>query len=189
MITFLAFMTAGGDITPAEKDKFELLYNRWKKLMLSKSYDILREYDLAQDAVSEAFIRVYKNLRKIDDPESGQTAAFLVMIVRNVSFTILKKQKKSGGADFAEIEPRADDFDLEQSVLSKQSAQELLNIIDGLSEDLKTPFLMKYAYEFSLKEIGGTLGITENNAAVRIHRARVKLAEMIRKGGEGFENG
>ena len=75
-------------------EKFDFVYERYKKLMLSKAYDILHDYDLAQDAVSEAFIRVYKNRHKLDDLESGRTAAFLVMIVKNVSITMYNKQKK-----------------------------------------------------------------------------------------------
>ena len=88
LFLFLSFRTEN------EKDKFEFLYNRYKRLLLSKAYAVLSDYELAQDAVSEAFIRVYKNLRKLDDLESGKTAAYLVMITRNAALTLLNKQKK-----------------------------------------------------------------------------------------------
>jgi RNA polymerase sigma-70 factor (ECF subfamily) len=55
-----------------------------------------------------------------------------------------------------------------------------------LSDDLKTPFLLKYAYDCSLKEIGRILKISENNVAVRLHRAKSKLIGMLKK--EGLSN-
>ena len=163
-----------------ERDKFEFLYTRWKTLMLNKAYGVLRDRELAEDAVSEAFIRVYKNMRKMDDPESGRTAAFLVMIVKNVSITMLAKQNKSTVVDISEYD-RPDPSDLEENIISKHSAQDMMKVIDGLSEELKTPFLLKYAYDYSLKDIGRMLKITENNAAVRIHRAKGKLAKLLKE--------
>ena len=171
---FLIIFAVAGD-----SDKFDFIYMRWKGLMLNKAYAVLRDRDLAQDAVSEAFIRAYKNLRKLDDPESGRTAAFLVMVVKNVSLTMLGKQAKTAVVDISEYD-RADPSDLEESVLSDCTAKDMMKVIGGLEEDLKAPFLMRYAYDYSLKDIGRMLKITENNAAVRIHRAKRKLAVMLK---------
>lgn len=169
--------------TEEEKEKFEFVYNRYKKLLLHKAFDILRDYSLAQDATSEAFIRVYKNLNKLDDDlESGRTAAFLVMIVKNVSITMLKKRNRNESIDMEEFE-RPDSFNLEQSIISQNDISDLLKLVDQLKEELKTPFLLKYAYDLSYKEISKLLKISENNVAVRINRAKNKLPNILRKGG------
>jgi len=165
------------------KEKFELIYNKFNRLMLKKAYEVLRDYDLAQDAVSEAFMRAYKNLHKIDDPLSGKTAAFLIMIVKNAAITMLNKHSKSTVADLSEYD-EPDSYDLEDDVISKITADELMQTIDCLKDELKTPFLMKYAYGYSLKEIGKMLKISENNAAVRISRAKDKMAKALTKGGD-----
>jgi len=181
-VMFFAFADENG------KEKFELVYNKFNRLMLKKAYDILRDYDLAQDAVSEAFLRVYKNLHKIDDPESGKTAAFLIMIVKNAAITMLNKRSKSAAADLDLLEYDVpDSYDLEGDIISKIAADELMRVIDCLKDELKTPFLLKYAYDYSLKEIGKMLKISENNAAVRITRARTKLAKILANGGQANE--
>ena len=134
-------------------------------------------------------MRVYRNLRKLDDLESGKTAAYLVMITRNAAITILNKQKKAGVGDLtdaAEIE-RADAYELEETVVAESSAAGLLKLVDALKEELRTPFLLRYGYDMSNREIGAALKISENNAAVRIHRAKSKLTEMIREGAPGYE--
>ena len=160
-----------------EQDKFEYLYTKYKNLLLHKAYDILKDYALAEDAVSEAYIRIYKNLRKIDDPASNRSIAFAVTIVKNVSLTMLSREKRYQVEEYDESQP--DSFDLEESVLAAVSSQQIYEIMEQLSEELRSVFLLRYAYDYSLKEVGALLGISENNAAVRLHRAKKKLTQLV----------
>ena len=174
--------------TESERDTFACLYSRYKRLMLHKAYEILRDYTMAEDAVSDAFIRVYKNLHKIDDPESNRSAAFVVTIVKNVALTMRRKEGKTQLEPYEEfLEQESDGFDLERSTLDKISAEEIIAQVNRLPEDLKSVFLLRFSYDMPLKEIGKTLDMSENNVAVRLHRAKKKLAEYLTKG--GYANG
>ena len=164
-----------------EKVKFEYLYNTYKKLLLHQSYQILKDYALAEDAVSEAYLRIYKNLHKIDDPESRRSVAFLVTIAKNVSLTLLKQQQAKPVENYDET--LADDYSLQEDILSRLSANGIYRIVDELSEELKSVFLLKFAYDMPHKEIAEILGITENNVTVRLHRAKKKLADLLVKEG------
>jgi len=165
----------------SDQEKFEYLYQKYKNLLLHKAYDILRDYALAEDAVSEAYIRIYKNLHKIDDPAANRSMAFAVTIVKNVSLTMLSKEKKLPVEEYDETRP--DSFDLEESVLSAISTQQIYEIMDQLGEELRSVFVLRYAYDYSLKEVGTLLNISENNAAVRLHRAKKKLAQIVAEKG------
>ena len=167
----------------SDQEKFEYLYQKYKNLLLHKAYDILKDYALAEDAVSEAYIRIYKNLHKIDDPTSNSTIAFVVTIAKNVSLTMLSKEKRMPVEEYDETMP--DSFDLEENVLAAVSSEQILGIMDQLGEELRSVFLLRYAYDYSLKEVGKLLNISENNAAVRLHRAKKKLAEIVSKIGYG----
>jgi RNA polymerase sigma-70 factor (ECF subfamily) len=170
-----------------EADKFEYLYRRYKNLLYYKAWEILRDPAAAEDAVSEAFIRVYRNLDKVDDPDSPRCAAFLGTIARNVALTMAKKRAAapipfSPGADKdgngGEDEP-ADPFDLEAAVIDKISTERLSLIVNELDEESRTIFVLKYAHDLSHREIAAQVGTTENNVTVRLHRTRRKLAKMI----------
>ena len=165
----------------SDQEKFEYLYQKYKNLLLHKAYDILKDYALAEDAVSEAYIRIYKNLHKIDDPSSNRSIAFAVTIVKNVSLTMLSKEKRWPVEEFDESQP--DSFDLEENVLAEISSQQIYEIIQQLAEDLRSVFILRYAYDYSLKEVGALLNISENNAAVRLHRAKKKLAQIVAEKG------
>ena len=164
-----------------ERDKFEYIFQTYKKLMLHKAYDILRDYTLAEDAASEAFIRIYKNLHKIDNPNSNSSIAFVATVVKNVSLTMLQREKGHFTEEYDE--DQSDRFNLEEETLSQLSSEHIYQTIDRLGEDLKGVFLLKYSYNLSHKEIGKILGISENNVTVRLHRAKNKLAALLRNEG------
>ena len=171
--------------TESEARKFEYLYAKYKSLLYYKAWEILHDQMLAEDALSETMIRVYKNMEKIGDPDSPQSAAFLTTITRNVSLTILKRQTTRNIYVDAEEpdEEMADAYDLEDSVFDKISEERLCLIIGQLDEESRNIFVLKYAYDLSHREIAAQMGINENNVTVRIHRTRKKLAALVVKEG------
>lgn len=157
--------------------KFEQIYEKYKALAYGISFGVLRDASLAEDAVSETFIRAYKNLDKIESADSPKTAGFIAVIAKNCAKTAAKKANLY---NFGEIttEP-ADKFDLEQSVEDRITAAEIVDAADRLNDELRAVFLLKYAYDMSNKEIARTLGITAVNVGVLAHRAKKKLIEII----------
>jgi RNA polymerase sigma-70 factor (ECF subfamily) len=170
---FLLFVFA----TANERDKFEFIFRKYNRLMLYKAYGILHDYHLAEDATSEAFIRIHKNIHKIDDPEDKKSIAFIMTIVKNISLTMLKKEKSHFTEEYDE--ELQDDFNLEESTISQLSSELIYQTVDKLGEEMKSVFLLRYAHELSHKEIARILGISENNVTVRLHRAKKKLAELL----------
>ena len=166
--------------TVDDRDKFEYIYKKYKNLLFYKAWDILHDNMLAEDAVSDAYMRIYRNLEKVDDPDSPRSAAFFVTIVRNVALTMLKKTKMETADEMDE--ERADTFDLEESVLARISSEEIYVIVGKLDEQSRNVFLLKYAYDMSHRDIAEQLGITENNVTVKLHRAKNKLAEIMSAG-------
>lgn len=164
----------------AETVKFEYIYNKYKKLLLYKANQILNDFSLAEDAVSEAFIRVYKNLHKIKEPDSGETASFLYTIVKNTSIDILNKNKNGYAMNIEDTDEQSN-FNVEETVVSAIVTDGMLQVVDKLPDELKDCFLLMYAHDLSYKEIGKILDVSENNVAVRIHRAKKKLVELLKK--------
>lgn len=168
-----------------DRDKFEAVYHRCKNLMLHKAHAILRDPMLAEDAVSEAFIRIYKNLDKIDDPASPRTTAFVMTIVKNAALTLLKQNRAY--AEPPEDYDTADDYDLEEHIVAKLTNERVMQVVENLGEDLRGVFILKFAYDMPHRDIASALGITENNVTVRLHRARKKLAELLAKEGYTYD--
>ena len=173
----------------SDRDKFDLVFRKYRNLMLHKAYGILKDPYLAEDAVSEAFLRIYKNMHKISDPLSNQSIAFFVTIAENSALTMYRKsiRDKSEAADAETLENISDSgSDPEDLVVSDMSANDIYALIDGLNASYKQVFLLKYAHGCSLRDIASMLGMTEGNVAVTLHRARNVLKKTIAKEGLGF---
>jgi len=149
--------------------------------MLKKAFSILQNYSLAEDAVSEACIRIFKNLHKIEDPSSNSGIAFIMMIVKNVSLTFLKQERTHPTNEFDET--LESPCNLEQLVLSKISSENIYNLLNKLDEDSKNIFLYKYAYNMSHREISHIMKLSESNITVKLYRCKNKLKNLLIKEG------
>ena len=167
-------------------EKLEYLYKKYKKLLLYKAYGICRDYNVSEDIVSETYIKIQKNIDKIDDVDSKKSVSFLCVILKNTALNYVKKYKThSTIEDYTDS--LSDKQDVENLVMTRKIAKDVLIIVDCLKEELKAPFLLKYTHGLSHNEIAKTLNITENNATVRIYRAKTKIIKILREGGYADE--
>ncbi len=87
-----------------DKNKLAEIYALYKGLMLQTARKIIGDFALAEDAVSETILKIINNLHKITDVSSCQTRAYIVIIARNVSIDILRKQNKKAETPIENIE-------------------------------------------------------------------------------------
>lgn len=163
--------------TPEEKSMFEQLYRLYRQDMYKMAYGILKNKYDTEDAVHEAFMRVMKNLTKISEIDCPQTHAYLLIIVRNVSLNIIKKQTKTVVVD-VETVGITDNFELEEYVISNMEVERLKNILEQLSDEYYEVLFLELFMEFNISEIAEQLGLTYDNTKKRIQRAKKKFREI-----------
>ncbi len=160
---------------PEEKDKFTQIYNEYKDLMLNLAYSILKEKSEAEDAVHEAFLRILKNLHKIDEISCPKTKGFVVVIVKNVSKTMLQKRKKHKTLEIIE-----DIVGINQNVVADEiDAKYVAECIEKMPEIYKEVLYVKYRFDCSLNETAKILGISKSAVEKRFQRAKKLLKEML----------
>ena len=176
MIWFLSAMEDN-----AEREKIEILYTTYKTWMWYLANSVLRDPQLAEDAVQEAFIALMRHLHKIEDPFEASTKSFLATIVKNKAIDILRKRQKTeepieeiiGGT-------RTDVLD---QLLEKQTVEELVAAIKKLKDHYRIVLEYKFLHNLEDKEIAELLGISPRLYRVRLFRARKQLAEILKKEG------
>ena len=83
---------------------------------------------------------------------------------------------------FHEILPEQDDIQFENQTDNLEDfTNDLFEALDTLDEIHKTVFLLHYREDFSLKDIGQTLEISEGTVKSRLFYARKKLSERLVK--------
>lgn len=162
--------------TDAEKQKFIIFYEQYRKLMFYIAKEILKDNHLAEDAVQEAFLRIAKNFHKTGTVTSHETKAFAVIITRNVAIDIYNKEKKITKINqylSESIETETDDF------TKKTSYKKLLGYILELPEIYRDVLYLNLVYDYQFNEIANLLGISTENARKRAQRGKKILQEKI----------
>lgn len=173
MLIYLSLLDSEEEIS-----KFELIYNTYKKQMYYTANNILKDSHLAEDAVHNAFLRIINNLEKIEDINSHKTKGLIVIIVKNVSIDIYRKNKKE--RDNTIFIDDLDDINGYDEI-NKNEIGDLEIAISKLPENYKQVFLLKFSHELTDNEISEILDIKPDNVRKRISRGREKLKNILKK--------
>jgi RNA polymerase sigma-70 factor (ECF subfamily) len=173
MLTFYLSLTKSDN----EKEKLELLYLKYKALMLNRAYEILRDGKLAEDAVHSAFLKVLKNLSKLDEVESVKTKAYIMVVLENTAKTMYTKEKNYVPSELSENIP--DITNVQRDTEVKLTAEAAAEKIALLPEKYRDVLILRCINELNDKEIASALGISASAARKRLQRAREKLRKLL----------
>lgn len=169
--------------TNEDKKRFEELYYTYRNLMYRAAFDIMKNQQDAEDALQEAFISIAKNFSKISEIKCPQTKAFVVIIIRNTSYNMLKKidRRYEADIDIDELEvldknPLPDD-----ELDDKYSVEQFEKALRQLPQNYFDIIYLTSYMDNSIKEAADLLGISYDNAKQRLKRAREKLAAILKE--------
>ena len=156
--------------------------------MLSICRHVLREENLAQDAAQETFIKLW---RYVSEGKTITTSlkAFIHQIARNTSITMLRKNGKDifyGTEEegiFVETLVAQSGADLETEWIRRECYRQVREVLREMEEPDHTIFLLKYFYNFSIREIAEALQLKEANVQSRERRGREKLKKALAERG------
>ena len=147
----------------------EELYVKYRQLMFYVANEILDDVQLAEDAVQEAFIRIAKNMHKINCSNPGSTKAFLITVVRNVALSMLKKENHY--YDFSEYQDLiVDKQEVEKDVLDRLEVKSYISAIRKLPEKYRDILYLHCVQEYTISEISKLLQLSQEVVKKRIQR-------------------
>ena len=174
-----------------EKKKREITgwYEKYYRIMRTRAYEIVRDYHIADDMVSEAFIKVFNNYEEIRKLEEPQIAFYLISIIRNISIDYTRKQKRENahanlGFEDNEIEkiPDDDESKYPEIIYARKELQDnLKKYMDKLSQRDAELIVYKYLWNMSEKEISEMFHIKQEQVHVYVGRAKKRLFKIIKK--------
>lgn len=128
---------------------------------------------LADDLASEAFVRVWTARARVD---LATVRAYLFAIVRNLYLQNVKHEQRRAPLD--ERMP-ADQPGPEARAGGQSALRVVLGALAALPEIDRAAVLMRADDGLPYEEIARALGITTTSAKVKVHRARLRLAETL----------
>jgi RNA polymerase sigma-70 factor, ECF subfamily len=155
-------------------ERFEEMVARQARFMFQVAFGLLRNKQDAEDAVQEAFLKLYRGeawLRM--ENERG----FLARTVWRVALDHLPKATERM-LDVSDMELVATDgagCSPEQSAVDQGERAVLKRLIDGLPEELRQPLVLSSVEEMTSREVAEVMGIPEGTVRTRVMRARTEL--------------
>ena len=140
---------------------------------------IVRNRELAEDAVQDSFVQVWRHAHRFD-PNRGSAMAWLGRIVRNRCFDLLRVRRREAPYDDAIIahwEQQA--ADPGTGPLLSREAQRLRDCIDGLDEKPRQSLLLAYYGGFTADEISRRLGTPLGTVKSWIRRGLIQLKRCV----------
>ena len=164
-------------------DTFNLIFDMYSGTMLKVACGITRDKHLAEDAVQESFLRISKNLERLEDIYSPETRGYILTITRNASLSVLKVRNGITNREcpLDEIENVQESCDIEQEVISKAGFEELVSTMRELPKIYADVLYMDWVMELSIHEISVQLGLQEDTVKKRINRGKKTLQKQLIK--------
>ena len=132
---------------------------------------------LADDIVSETFIRVWHARARVD---LTTVRSYLLTIARNLFLTERRQAQR-----MTTLDERASDSlpGPDRRARAQIELQVVLDALQTLPEIDRSAVLLRAEEGMSYEEVAAALGISAVTARVKVHRARLKLAAALRTGG------
>jgi RNA polymerase sigma-70 factor (ECF subfamily) len=137
--------------------------------------------EAAEDVTSDVFLKALRFLGRYD-PNRAPARAWLLHIARNAVADHLRalRRRRSLHVSLDRVPDLVIDTPSpEERILSEERMQKLLNCNRTLRAPDQEILSLRYGAELSNHEIAETLGITDNAAAVRVHRALSRLKAAL----------
>lgn len=139
-----------------------------------------RDKELAEDLVSEIFMKALDNFERYDPAKSGR--AWLFTIAKNHLANHWRDSKQGAvmpelaGEEGEDIFWKKAAFRAFQTLQVKREIYELLDKLEGEEKELVT---LHYLFGYSYSDIAAMKGLSEGAVKVAAHRAVKKLRKII----------
>ncbi|MBW6441948.1 RNA polymerase sigma factor [Patescibacteria group bacterium] len=159
------------------KEQFVYLVRRYEDKLIRYAQYLIGDYDKANDAVQQAFIKAYINLNGFDLKK--KFSSWIYRIVHNEAINLIGKDKKT-----VIINPDID-FDsgenTEEDYLKGELVAHTHECLKKMALIYREPISLYYLENKSYKEIGDILRLPIGTVSVRINRAKVILKKICEK--------
>lgn len=174
---------------PKDISKFTEIYIKHRTMMYRIALSVLKNPQDAEDAVQEAFLKLAKNISKIDEVSAKKTEAFLVILVRNTAIDLYRaKHHEQDKVELNEendmdIIESTEATDILSGIISVEGYRRLVGLMEKMSDTYKDTLKLRFIFEWTNGEIAELLGISKNAVEFRVSHGRAMLIKKLREEG------
>lgn len=155
----------------------ELLYKKFYVAMASVCARYISNQQDAMQVLNDGFLKVFKNIKSYD-AGIASLYTWIRKIIINTAIDFLRKLPVAYTTDLSDIK---EETTIENHVIQKMNADELLNLIKELPKATRLVFNLYTVDGFNHREIAEMLSISEGTSKWHVSEARKQLKQSIMK--------
>jgi RNA polymerase sigma-70 factor (ECF subfamily) len=182
-----------------DHDAFRLLVERYQGRAYALALRVLRDEDLARDAVQEGFLKAYTNLSKFEGRSSFYT--WLYRLVMNLCLDMKRRDKSDREVEWDETRPGdpagapaaealagqgASNPGPAQALERSELRKRIAEAISQLPGEARETLLLREVDGLSYAEIAEALSIPKGTVMSRLHYARKRVQQILTEMGVGI---
>lgn len=166
-----------------EKSAFELLYNKYKDKIQYFVYNIVKDYQKAEDITQDVFIYVMQNKMK----EGYTFKYYIYLVAKSRAYNQINMEKRRTEINEEYILNGAEQVgqDAADIVTKNEKRQAIISSIDMLDDRYKNAIYLVKIEELTYQETAQILGESIQNVKNLIHRGKKELRKILIK--KGFD--
>ena len=164
-------------ILGGDREAYSALVDRYKSYAYTIALKIVLNRPEAEEIAQDAFVKAFQYLKNFNREAKFSTWLYRIVFNTAVSYKRKNRVQFQGFENtIIAFEQGADD-----NIHRDDKQQFILQAMDRLNEADRLAIQLYYIKEFSLEETAEMMGQNENTIKVRVHRARQRLADELKK--------
>lgn len=156
-----------------ERNALQVIYDLEAARMIGVARRILIRRDLAEDAVHDAFVRVWRNAASFD-PQRGSARNWLYAIVRNRALSIHRSEHRYDLTDDFDA-----DIESEAAVTRLPETSALRKCLDRIERPRRDVVVLAYAHGMSHGEMAARMKLPLGTVKSWVRRSLLSLQECM----------
>lgn len=165
----------------ADRQALEALYRAAAPQLFGLALGIVRRRDLAEEALQETFMAVWRHAGKFE-PERGSAMAWMARILRNECFDLLGRHRRETplDPDVAEaiVDPAADPLALAEG---SADARALRRCLGELEAKPREGVLLAYYQGLTFEQVAARMGAPLGTVKSWIRRSLLRLKQCLER--------
>lgn len=158
------------------RDAFERLVIRYQKPVFNVALRMLRNRQDALDAAQTTFLKAFEHVGDFDPAFRFYSWLYRIAINECLNALALRKPRGELDTNTADEGPGP-----ERAAEGDQALRAIEDALMGISPELRTVTVLRHIAQLSYEDIAETLGLPEKTVKSRLHSARERLREYLRR--------
>jgi RNA polymerase sigma-70 factor (ECF subfamily) len=156
-----------------DRAALKVIYDSEAPRMVGVARRILTRHDLAEEAVHDAFVRIWRGASGFD-PSRGTARGWLYAIVRNRALSIVRSETRYDGPDPDTLELACD-----SAVTRMPETSALRNCLERIDRPRRDVVVLAYVHGLSHSELAARLKVPLGTIKSWVRRSMFSLQECM----------